>query len=529
MKPLMVSPGSAVATDEQLVAAARDGSDEAFEVLFTRYRDRLTAQVRTMVHDQGRSEDIVQETFISALRSLRATEQEIAFRPWIHQIARNACIDHLRRVKRTDEVSIDSDDFHPDFEGRLAEGGPATEITVFQRQDIDNLQQAFGGLPASQHEILVLREFEGLSYQEIGRRMRLTPSAVESMLSRARRSLKGQYDEIATGERCRRMPPVMAAVASGLAGKRDRRMLERHIRHCKGCRREAFTIGLQPPFTGAGRVRDAFSKAAALLPLPWILRRRIDQSAESSAGGVSAGPAHNAMAHLSAMGSVGAEQTASAIQKAVAVVAVAAMAGGGGYVANKAGVDFPLPRLGASATTENANASDDVPAGMEASKGLSQGGAALGGHGSLPTVDRNGNVVSGPAAAGLAPGADSTTPGAPDAPAAVGGPVSGLQPLAPAPGETITAPADPALPATPGGDQSTPLLPKKGNGHKDDVQPTVPTPPASGPVLTPDPPSGYEPPSGIVDNPGLKGRIPPGIQKKIDGVKVKKTATDVLP
>ena len=191
MKPLMVSPGSTVATDEQLVAAARDGSDEAFEVLFTRYRDRIIAQVRTMVHDQGRSEDIVQETFISALRNLRATDQEIIFRPWIHQIARNACIDHLRRVKRTEEISIDSDDFHPDFEGRLAERGPATEITVLQRQDIDDLQQAFGGLPASQHEILVLREFEGLSYQEIGRRMRLTPAAVESMLSQGATQSQG--------------------------------------------------------------------------------------------------------------------------------------------------------------------------------------------------------------------------------------------------------------------------------------------------------------------------------------------------
>jgi RNA polymerase sigma factor (sigma-70 family) len=528
----MVSPGSAVATDEQLVAAARDGSDEAFEALFTRYRDRIIAQVRSMVHDQGRAEDIVQETFISALRSLRASDQEIVFRPWIHQIARNACIDHLRRVKRTDEISIDSDDFHPDFDGRLAEQGPATEITVLQRQDIDDLQQAFGGLPASQHEILVLREFEGLSYQEIGRRMRLTPAAVESMLSRARRSLKGQYDEIATGERCRRMPPIMAAVASGLAGKRDRRTLERHLRHCRGCRQEAFTMGLEAPFTGVGRVRGALSRAAALLPLPWVLRRRVDQSADASAaGGASAAPAHSAVTHLSAIGSVGAEQTASAIQKAVAVVAVAAVAGGGGLVAKQAGIHLPAPKLGSSGTEKAAAA--DVPPGMEASRGLSigSGRSAPAGGAVLP-------AGKGPAAPALGGhgGAGILVPGSNTANGVVGAPATGnapagLSPLAPGesgPGDATTAPAVPALPDLPGVNGADPAPSKKGNGSKGKSDPVSdpPSSPASDPA-TPSDPAGYQLPRGIIDNPGLKGRIPPGVKKKLDGTKLEDT-TDAV-
>src|SRR6266571_3528936 len=136
----MISPGSAVATDEQLVAAAREGSDEAFEALFRRYSDRIGVHVRGMVHDKGRAEDIVQDTFVSALRSLRASDQEIVFRPWIYQIARNACIDYLRRAKRTDEISIDSDEFRPDFEVRLSGGTPETYATVVQRQSLDDLQ-----------------------------------------------------------------------------------------------------------------------------------------------------------------------------------------------------------------------------------------------------------------------------------------------------------------------------------------------------------------------------------------------------
>src|ERR1700752_4710711 len=107
------------APDGQLVAATREGSDGAFEVLFRRYRDRVVGYVRGMVSDHGRAEDIVQEAFMSALRSLRSSDQDINFRPWIYEIAKNACIDHLRRAGRAQEVSIDSDDFSPVEESRI--------------------------------------------------------------------------------------------------------------------------------------------------------------------------------------------------------------------------------------------------------------------------------------------------------------------------------------------------------------------------------------------------------------------------
>jgi RNA polymerase sigma factor (sigma-70 family) len=342
----MVSAGTTVATDEQLVRAAREGSDAAFEALVRRYRERITAYVRSMVHDSSRAEDITQETFISALRSLRAGDQEIAFRPWVFQIARNACIDHLRKVQRTDEISIYSDDFQPDHDVRIS-SPQATDAAVLQRQDMDDLQQAFGGLPDSQYEILLLREFEGLSYHEIGQRMGLTAPAVESMLARARRSLKGQYDEIATGERCRRMRPVITAVATGLAGKRDRRTLERHLRYCRYCRHDAVASGLERLVIGAqkSRVERAFSRAAALFPLPWLLRRRGSAAPDPVAGSSVSTGAQIHISHIGALGPVATEQAGSALQKAVAIVAVATVASGGGFVANEAGVGVPLPKV----------------------------------------------------------------------------------------------------------------------------------------------------------------------------------------
>ena len=93
------------ATERQLVAPSREGDDRAFEELFARYRRRISAYVYGLVNDHGRAEDITQEVFISALRRLRETERPISFKPWIYEIARNACIDEFRRLSRASRVS----------------------------------------------------------------------------------------------------------------------------------------------------------------------------------------------------------------------------------------------------------------------------------------------------------------------------------------------------------------------------------------------------------------------------------------
>ncbi len=87
-------------SEPDLIEAARDGDDRAFEELYARYHDRIGAFIRGRVRDHGRAEDIAQEVFMSALRRLRASEQAISFKPWIYEIAKNACIDEFRRSQR---------------------------------------------------------------------------------------------------------------------------------------------------------------------------------------------------------------------------------------------------------------------------------------------------------------------------------------------------------------------------------------------------------------------------------------------
>src|SRR5438128_1079282 len=95
---LRVAPLSTECSEHELVARVRRGDDHAFGELYARYRGRISAYVLRLVRDHGSAEDITQEIFISALRRMRDTERPIAFKPWIYEIAKNACIDHARRA-----------------------------------------------------------------------------------------------------------------------------------------------------------------------------------------------------------------------------------------------------------------------------------------------------------------------------------------------------------------------------------------------------------------------------------------------
>ncbi len=279
--------------ENRLVAAVRRGDDRAFEALYSRYQRRIHAYVVGMVKDHGRAEDVTQEVFVAALRRMRATERPIAFKPWIYEIAKNACIDQYRRTRRTEEVSLEADEgLAPADYGKLSSSDPTPEAAVANKQDLDNLCGALGGLSDAHHEILVLREFEGLSYQEIGERMNMSRPAVESTLFRARRRLTEEFDELVTGARCQRIQSLIATASETRLGTRESRRLSRHISHCQPCRREAMVAGLDSAIlTHVPLRRRAAAKIAGLLPFPLVTRSRGggggggDASLASSSGG----------------------------------------------------------------------------------------------------------------------------------------------------------------------------------------------------------------------------------------------------
>lgn len=270
-------------TEHELVAAVRRGDDRAFEVLFSRYERRITGYVAGMVGDHARAEDITQDVFISALRRMRATRRPIVFKPWIYEIAKNACIDEFRRTKRNQEVSFEDDDGSAFAARNVYVHAPPPQAAIESKQRLDDLCGAFGGLSETHHQVLVLRELEGLSYNEIAERLGMTRAMVESTLFRARRRLSEEYEELASGRRCARVQSLIDGGGQRpvtALGIRDRRQLRRHLAHCEPCRRQARIGGLDESLLEPPR---RIARIAALLPLPFVRWRRSSAGNETVA------------------------------------------------------------------------------------------------------------------------------------------------------------------------------------------------------------------------------------------------------
>jgi RNA polymerase sigma factor (sigma-70 family) len=543
LKPLGATATSTEATDEQLVAMAQAGSSEAFATLFRRYRPAIGRYAGRMLGDDARAEDIVQEVFLSALRSIDSLDRPAGFRAWLYRIAHNTCVDHMRRRSHAAEVSMDANRLPASEEIRLFRQAPSSHAALTQKEDFKNLREAFGGLPPAQSEVLVMRELEGLSYDQIAARMGLTRASVESMLFRARQGLRDEYGEITTGARCVRMRPVMARMAEGLGGLRDRRTLVRHVRACDSCRRDAIAMGLGGPALESSipGMREGLSRVAALLPLPWFFNRRPDETgggAASSAGGggsVFASHAQNAITHLTTSVNVGADQAATAFQKAVAVVAAVAVVGGGGYVATKGdrggelllkpdnnsvparadiGVAVPpalAPLARAGTGTAGATPVLAAPAGPSGPAAVVTPLAAPNPAG-VPTLG-----VPGTPEAIAAPGAPAT--GTPDSGTQGNGSpdtTSGGDPTVPTAGDTGTGTGTGG--ATTGGDASGGGGTSDGGGSSGGgdtgggvTDPT--TQPGSGGV-TPDPTDPADPDCELPKGLAKKDKVPPGHAKK---------------
>ena len=222
--------------------AVRRGEDSAFEQLFARYRTRIWTYSSRILGDADRAEDVTQEVFISVLRRLRDTERPIAFKPWVYQIAKNACIDELRRTRRTQEVSFDLESDAEDGSESLFPTAPGSDVAIESKQRLEDLQGAFRGVSDLHRRMLVLRELEGLSYGEIGTRLGMSRPVVESTLFRARRRLAEEYEELISGRRCERTRAVIDAWEGRKLrrlGVRETRQVSRHLSHCRPCRRHA--------------------------------------------------------------------------------------------------------------------------------------------------------------------------------------------------------------------------------------------------------------------------------------------------
>lgn len=179
--------------DAELIAAALEGSESAFAGLMERYHDRVFRLLGRYCRDQVECEDLAQEVFLKVFRKLHTFQHESAFFTWLYRIAVNAATDHLSRASQRrlrlveDEALLDTGRDHDQHDP--AAPMLSAELAAVTRRIVDSLPEKF-------RTILILREFEELSYGEIAAVLQIQLGTVESRLFRARQRFKDALERL---------------------------------------------------------------------------------------------------------------------------------------------------------------------------------------------------------------------------------------------------------------------------------------------------------------------------------------------
>jgi RNA polymerase sigma-70 factor (ECF subfamily) len=179
-------------SDEELIRRARGGDRDAFGMLVERHQDRIYNAVLRIVGNTAAAEDVTQKVFVNAFLRIREFTGGSLFTTWLYRIAHNEAISNLRYEGRRRAVSLDrtsSDEEEPSLpEPPDMNADPAAAAE--RQEDVEMLHRALARLDPEDRSILVLREMEGLSYEEIASAMSIPIGTVRSRLYRAREALR---------------------------------------------------------------------------------------------------------------------------------------------------------------------------------------------------------------------------------------------------------------------------------------------------------------------------------------------------
>jgi RNA polymerase sigma factor (sigma-70 family) len=285
--------------DAKLIAMARSGNPGAFETIVDRYQGRLLGFCRQMLGSTEDAEDVLQEVFVNAYKAMLRDEREINLRPWLYRIARNRCLNHLRRPTADAQESMD---MVPALEAS------STAERVHNREEFRQLLIDVKKLPETQRSALLLREMDALSYEEIAAAMETTVPSVKSLLVRARISLaEASQARLLT---CGEVHVELSEAAEGL--RKVSGPVRRHVRECDDC------ADFRSQVRSNGKALAALFPVGALVALKGFIASKLGFGASGASGG-GAGA-----------GASGAGAAAGGAAGAGAVGSVSAAIGGGG-------------------------------------------------------------------------------------------------------------------------------------------------------------------------------------------------------
>ncbi|GAB5535230.1 MAG: sigma-70 family RNA polymerase sigma factor [Rubricoccaceae bacterium] len=175
------SDGLPLGGDTDLIDAFRRGDEFAFVALYDRHKGPVYAYCVKMLLDREAAQDVLQETFARAYENRERLLKTTAFKAWLFTIARNQCLNALRRSGREVPFAVDA----PEPPGN----GVTPFAALLKSEQADLISRMLAELSPEYREVIVLREYQNLSYDEIAAVTRSTVSAVKSRLFKARRKL----------------------------------------------------------------------------------------------------------------------------------------------------------------------------------------------------------------------------------------------------------------------------------------------------------------------------------------------------
>ncbi len=174
----------------QLIRLVLAGETEAFEALVRAHEKNVYNLALRMTGDPQDAEDMAQEAFLKAYRSLGDFRGESRFSVWLYRVVSNVCLDFLRRRSRRPSVSLtEEDDEGEELQRDVPDERFSPEALLERKLTREAVRAGLRELPEEQRQILLLREIEGLSYEEIGEILDLEPGTVKSRIFRARKRL----------------------------------------------------------------------------------------------------------------------------------------------------------------------------------------------------------------------------------------------------------------------------------------------------------------------------------------------------
>jgi len=188
--PPRVSSAPAATNDRELVARAQADDREAFEELIRRHQQRVFAVAARILRKREDVEDISQQVFVKAFFSLKRFDQRAAFSTWLYKITVNECWDLLRK-KKVRPLVYDSD-LSEDQSRQVSasDGSRSTEPDILDRIEArERVDRLLAGLDERDRLMLILKEVEGMSIEEIGEAMEINANTVKVRLFRARKRM----------------------------------------------------------------------------------------------------------------------------------------------------------------------------------------------------------------------------------------------------------------------------------------------------------------------------------------------------